>query len=187
MFFLLFYSLIMTSGIILPNETDIDDNNDYNEGNEGTTLFAENTLGSEFRDCVGSLPLINTPIELEVGTRFYSMSIAIHFIEQYAIQNNFAVFKHKSEKFLDGSCRKRVFKCDLGGRYTQKLLRPTSDKMKLKGSKKQGCMWQINVTQPVNSQIVTVMQICNEHNHEISIDTLRFASTYKAFSQEIME
>ncbi|PKY34433.1 hypothetical protein RhiirB3_454134 [Rhizophagus irregularis] len=51
--------------------------------------------------------------------------------------NNFAVFKHKSEKFLDGTCRKKVLKCDLRGRYTQKLLRLTSDKMTMKGSKKQ--------------------------------------------------
>src|SRR5207237_356666 len=85
------------------------------------------------------------------------------------------------------SCRKKMFKCDLGGRYTQKLLRLTSDKMKLKESKKQGCMWQINVMRPVNSQIVTVMQICNEYNHEISIDTLQFTSTYKVFHQEIMK
>ena len=105
----------MTSEVILPNEPANNENHDNNEGNEDIILFAENILGSEFKDCVGSLPHINTPIELEVGTRFYSMPIAIYFIEQYAIQNNFAIFKHKSEKFLDGTCRKKVLKYDLGG------------------------------------------------------------------------
>jgi hypothetical protein len=33
------------------------------------------------------------------------MEIAIHFIEQ---QNNFAVFKHKNEKFPDGNCKKGI-------------------------------------------------------------------------------
>ena len=131
-------------------------NDNDNNNNESTALFVKNILGSEFKDCVGSLLLVNTPIEIEVGTRFYSMPIAVHFIKQYALQKNFAVFKHKNEKFLDGTCRKRVFKCNLGGRYTQKLSRSTPDKMRIKGSKKQGCMWQINITRPSNSPIVTV-------------------------------
>src|SRR5437762_4919157 len=63
---------------------------------------AKGILGSEFRDYVGSFPLINTSIEIGVGTKFHSMEIAVHFIEQYALQNNFALFKHKSEKFADG-------------------------------------------------------------------------------------
>jgi len=68
------------------------------------------------------------------------MAIAIHFIEQYVVQNNFAIFKHKSEKFLNGTDRKKVLKYDLEGRYTQKLSRPTLGKMRIKESKKQGYM-----------------------------------------------
>src|SRR6266480_4660053 len=107
----------MLSEIALAAKTSINDNNDNNNGgelvNEDSTSFAGNIVGSEFANCV-SLPLINTPIEIEVGTRFYSMSIAVHFVEQYAFQNNFAIFKHKSEKFSDNTYRKRVFKCDMG-------------------------------------------------------------------------
>src|SRR5207244_12714209 len=124
---------------------------------------------------------VNIPIELEVGTRFYSMSIAIHFIEQYTIQKNFAVFKHKSEKFLDGTCRKKVFKYDLGGKYTQKLSRPTADKTRIKRSKKQRCMWQINITRPLNSSVTTITQFYSKHNHEVSTETLHFAPAYKTF------
>ena len=148
---------------------------------------AKGILGSEFRDYVGSFPLINTSIEIGVGTKFHSMEIAIHFIEQYALQNNFALFKHKSEKFADGTCRKRVLKCDLGGRYIEKLSRPTLGKEKGKGSKKQGCMWQINVNRQINSPIATVTSFNNEHNHEISIETVKFATAYKNFPDEIME
>ncbi|CAB5195622.1 unnamed protein product [Rhizophagus irregularis] len=162
----------MISEVIPPVESSNHNNHDNNEDNESTTPFAENILGSNFKDCVGSLPLINTLIKLEVGTSFYSMTIAVHYIEQFALQNNFAIFKHKSEKFLDGTCRKKVLKCDLGGRYTQKLLRPTSDKMTMKGSKKQG---------------LTVTQFHSEHNHEISTETLQFAPTYRTFPEEIMD
>ncbi|CAB4424025.1 unnamed protein product [Rhizophagus irregularis] len=42
-------------------------------------------------------------------------------------------------------------------------------------------------TRRVNSPIVTVMSFNNEHNHEISTDTVNFAATYKCFSEEIME
>src|SRR5262249_49088381 len=55
------------------------------------------------------------------------------------------------------------------------------------GSKKQGCMWQINVNGRVNSPIVTVTLFDNQHNHEISAETVKFATAYKSFPQEIME
>ncbi|CAG8695006.1 14119_t:CDS:2, partial [Funneliformis caledonium] len=67
---------------------------------------------------------INTLIKIELETKFHSMEIAVHFIEQYTLQNNFAIFKHKTEKFSDGTCRKRVFKCNLGERYVEKHSRP---------------------------------------------------------------
>jgi hypothetical protein len=75
----------------------------------------------------------------------------------------------------------------MGGRYTERLAKPTLGKERSKGSKKKGCMWQINVNRRVNSPIVTVTSFNNEHNHEISTDTVNFATAYKCFSEEIME
>ena len=161
--------------------------NNTNEEEESVDDVVGNILGSEFEGYIGSFPSINTPIEIEVGTRFYSMEIAVHFIEQYAFQNNFAIFKHKSEKFSDNTYRKRIFKCDMRGRYTERLTRPTLGKEKSKGSKKQGCMWQINVNRWISLPIVTVTSFNNKHNHEISTETVNFATTYKCFSEEIME
>src|SRR6185436_12253986 len=123
------------------------------ENEEPVELFIENILGAEFKDYNGDLPSISSPLVIEIGTQFISMPIAVHFIEQYAQQKYFAIIKHKAEKFSNGTYRKRVFKCDLGGRYNEKLSRPVLGKNKNKGSKKQGCMWQINVTRPVNSSI----------------------------------
>ena len=158
-------------------------NNDDND----EKLIYNDILGSEFENNIGNFPPINTQIEIESGTKFRSMDIAVHFIEQYALQNSFAIFKHKSEKFMDGTDRKRVFKCDMGGRYVKRLANPTLGKEKSKGSKKQGCMWQINVNRRVNSPIVTVTLFNNQHNHEISAETVNFATAYKSFPQEIMD
>lgn len=149
-------------------------------------LEKENVLGYEFEGCT-PLPPINTLIVIETGTRFCSMAIAIHFVERYALQNHFAVYKHKSETFPDGTSRKRVFKCDLGGRYNEKVSRPILGKSKNKGSKKQGCMWQININVRKSSPIATVTLFNNEHNHEISKETIQFATSYRSFSEEITE
>lgn len=111
----------------------------------------------------------------------------MHFLEQYVLQNNFAVFKHKSEKFPDGTCKKKVFKCDLEGRYTEKLLRLTLGKEKNKETKKQNCMWQMNVNRRMNLLIVTVTLFNNEYNYEILIDTIKFSTSYKNFTEEIMK
>ncbi|RHZ75072.1 hypothetical protein Glove_217g134 [Diversispora epigaea] len=157
-----------------------------NKENEENELF-ENILGFEFKNYEGVLPLINTPIELIQGTQFISMPIAVHFIEQYACQKKFAIIKYKNETFQDGTCRKRVFKCDMGGRYNEKLSRPTLGKQKNKGTKKNGCIWQINVTRGKNSPISTITSFINEHNHELFNETIVFAIAYKRFSQEIME
>src|SRR4051794_3239158 len=97
----------------------IDPSNNDNEETGEPVNEVKSILGSEFEDYIGSFSSINTLIEIELGTRFYSMEIAAHFIEQYALQNNFAIFKHKSEKFPDNTYRKRVFKCDMGGRYVR--------------------------------------------------------------------
>ncbi|RHZ60060.1 hypothetical protein Glove_359g41 [Diversispora epigaea] len=127
--------------------------------------YFRNILGSEFEDYNSDLPLISTLIEIKEGTKFISMPIAIHFIEQHARPKNFAIFKYKNETFPDGTSRKRVLKCDLGGRYKEKLLRPALGKKKNKGSKKQGCIWQINITRKFNSPIVTITTFNNEHNY----------------------
>jgi hypothetical protein len=78
-----------------------------NHNNNSEEYAIESVLGAEFRDCVGSFSLINVPIKFEVETKFHSMEIAVHFVKQYALQNNFAVFKHKSKNFPDNTCRKR--------------------------------------------------------------------------------
>ncbi|RHZ70110.1 hypothetical protein Glove_275g98 [Diversispora epigaea] len=157
-----------------------------NKENEENELL-ENILGFEFKNYKGVLPLINTPMELIQGTQFISMPIAVHFIEQYTCQKKFSIIKYKNETFQDGICRKRVFKCDMGGRYNEKLSRPTLGKQKNKGTKKNGCIWQINVTRGKNSPISTITSFINEHNHELFNEMIVFAIAYKGFSQEIME
>ncbi|CAG8458903.1 16845_t:CDS:2 [Cetraspora pellucida] len=123
--------------------------NDKELTNIDNTPFVRNILGSEFKNYSGDLLLITSPIE---------------------IKNHFAIYKHKCEIFSDGTCRKRVLKCNRGGRYNEQLLRPTLGKQKNKESKKQG---------------LTLLN--TEHNHQIDIKTIKFTTAYKSFSQEIME
>ena len=51
----------------------------------------------EFLEYNGQLPNIDSKINLEVGTSFPSLKIAEHYIEQYAKQQYFAIFKAKLE------------------------------------------------------------------------------------------
>ncbi|RGB43900.1 hypothetical protein C1646_660979 [Rhizophagus diaphanus] len=135
--FLCFLCLLVMIYEVVPfmKSSNINDNEE-----ESADDMAKSILGSEFKGYVGSLPSINFLIEIELGTKFYSMEIATHFIEQYAFQNNFTTFKHKSEKFPDSTYRKRVFKCNMEGRYTKRLAKLTLDKERNKGSKKKGCV-----------------------------------------------
>ncbi|CAG8613735.1 9251_t:CDS:2 [Diversispora eburnea] len=96
------------------------------------------------------------------------------------------ILGHGFEDYNNGTSRKRVLKCDLGGRYNEKLSRPALGKKKNKGSKKRECMWQINITRKLNSPIVTVTSFNNEHNHNIYSETIKFSPIYNCFSQEIM-
>ena len=48
-------------------------------------------------------------------------------------------------------------------------------------------MWQININRRINLPIATVTSFNNEHNHEISIETVKFTTAYKNFPDEIME
>ena len=177
----------MLSEVAPAAELSVNDNNNGGKLiNEDSIPFAGNIVGSEFANCV-SLPLIYTPIEIEVGTRFYSMSIVVHFVEQYALQKNFAIVKYKNESFSDGTCRKRVFKCDLGGKYEKKLSRPLLGKIKNKGSKKKECMWQVNINWKRDSPIVYVTLFNNKYNYKISVETVKFTTAYRNFPEEIMK
>ncbi|CAG8626698.1 2030_t:CDS:2, partial [Funneliformis caledonium] len=101
-----------------------------NNNNEEEYVFRD-VLGSKFEGYNSVFSPINTSIEIELGTKFHSMEIT-----------------------------KKVFKCDLEGRYVKKHSRPI---------------------------LATVTSFNNEHNHEISIETVKFSTTYKNFSEEIME
>ncbi|UZO28618.1 uncharacterized protein OCT59_022135 [Rhizophagus irregularis] len=56
-----------------------------NHDDNSEEYVVKSVLGAELKDYVGGFPLINTLIEIENGTRFHSMEIAVHFIEQYAL------------------------------------------------------------------------------------------------------
>jgi hypothetical protein len=114
----------------------MESSNINNNKKELVDNVAKSILGSEFEGYIGSLSSINSLIEIELGTRFYSMEIATHFIEQYIFQNNFATFKHKSEKFSDNTYKKRIFKCDIKGGYTERLVKLTLGKKGVKEAKK---------------------------------------------------
>ncbi|CAG8749489.1 8997_t:CDS:2, partial [Racocetra fulgida] len=152
----------MSCEIIQDNSCEFSDVNELEDilTDENILTTADDLLDSEFENYNRKLPLIDTPIEIKVGTWFPSISVAAHFVEQYARQNRFAVFKHKSEKSKDSTCRKRVFKCDLGGDIVRNF---------------QNQHW-------VSKQIRE-----NDHNHEIVAETLKFAVAYKTFSEEILD
>ena len=73
------------------------------------------------------------------------------------------------------------------GYYKQKLSDLAVGSSKKKGSKKIGYKWQINMTSPKNSSLVTITLFKNIHCHDIFIKTLKFAPIYRSFTSEIME
>ncbi len=60
-----------------------------------------NVLGIELLEYNGQLLIINIPINLEVGVSFPSLKIADYYIEQYALQRHFVVFKAKFKVYSD--------------------------------------------------------------------------------------
>ena len=52
-----------------------------NNNNDEEEYVFRDVLGSKFEGYNGVFPLINTPIEIELGTKFHSMEIAVHFIK----------------------------------------------------------------------------------------------------------
>ncbi|CAG8602460.1 5264_t:CDS:2 [Funneliformis caledonium] len=159
----------------------------YNENECILVNTHNNVLGIELLEYNGQLPIINTPINLEVGVSFLSPKIADHYIEQYAMQQYFIIFKAKFEVHSDKTFRKRVFKCNVEGYCKQKLFDLAVGSSKKKGSKKIGCEWQINMTSPKNLSLVTITLFKNTYCHDIFIETLKFTPIYRLFTSEIME
>ncbi|GBB84892.1 hypothetical protein RclHR1_11490002 [Rhizophagus clarus] len=59
-----------------------------NHDDNSEEYVVKSILDTEFEDYVSGFLLIKTSIEIEVGTSFHSMEIAVHFIERYTLQNN---------------------------------------------------------------------------------------------------
>ncbi|CAG8769536.1 8757_t:CDS:1, partial [Funneliformis caledonium] len=78
---------------------EVDENYDENECILVNTY--NNVLGIELLEYNGQLPIINIPINLEVGVSFLLPKIANHYIEQYALQQHFVIFKAKFEVHSD--------------------------------------------------------------------------------------
>ncbi|CAG8796867.1 5879_t:CDS:1, partial [Racocetra persica] len=115
------------------NSTEVDVDKVDDELDNKIILTGKEILDTEFENYDKNLLLIDIPFEIKVGTQFLFMLVAVHFVEQYAYQKWFAVFKHKNEKFKDGIYRKKVLKYDLRGKYSEKLSKPALDKQKNKG------------------------------------------------------
>ena len=127
------------------------------------------------------------PVELSVGTNFNSWEIAEHYLKEYGRQRGFVVKKYRVE-YTDSTNqipKRRTFACEYAGKH-KPMKSAQMDQQRNKGSKKTGCQWRVNLSKSQNNNSIRITLINLEHNHEILADNIKFATTFRRFSQPIM-
>ncbi|CAG8484817.1 10673_t:CDS:2, partial [Gigaspora rosea] len=134
---------------------------------------------------------ISQPIELSVGARFNSWSIAEHYLKEYGRQKGFVVNRyrveyHKSDTTaLNDRVKRRTYICENAGKYKPNKTKPIGQQRN-KGSKKTDCKWHVNLSNLYANNFVHITYAHLEHNYTINADNTRFAMAFRKFDESIM-
>ncbi|CAG8541922.1 19531_t:CDS:2, partial [Gigaspora rosea] len=112
------------------------------------------------------------------GKKFSSWIICDSFLDKWSKSRGFKIIKNRV--FKDSNVvRRRSYICEHGKRYESKSKKKTFTKKIL-------CPWHLNVSCPSNDSEIAVNTIVNEHNHELSIESIQFQQD-KIFNQDILD
>ena len=143
---------------------------------------------------VAKYSLLTQLIELSIGTRFNSWTIAEHYLKEFRKQRKFVVKRYWVEycnhtallNLTDRIVKRRTFTCEYARKY-KPIKSKLIEQQHNKGSKKVDCKWYINLSKPEDSDFVHITFVHFEHNHEIYTDNIKFAITFQRFNQFIMD
>ena len=128
-----------------------------------------------------TIPRFQSCPNLAEGMNFPNFEIAIHYCTEFGRFNGFAVRKKRVEKNSSGDIRSRCIDCE----YSGKIRNDNRIMVRNRGSKKTGCSWHVNLSQPLNVDYVRITKFVNTHNHEILPDNTLFAPQFRGLSEDI--
>ncbi|GBB93919.1 hypothetical protein RclHR1_22530004 [Rhizophagus clarus] len=111
-----------------------------------------------------------------------------NYFDEYSARNGFAIIKYRMERNGKGQIHKRTLVCEFSRTYKPKK----SAEAALKGTqqntktKKLNCSWYINLFFPDQATQIGVTTFVNKHNHVLVPKTQKFATKYRAFTNEAL-
>jgi hypothetical protein len=130
-------------------------------------------------------PLITSSIELSVRTQFNSWEIAEYYLKEHGRQNGFVIKRYQVEYNKDHTVKRRTLTCENAGKYKPNKTKPI-EQQRNKGSKKTGCKWHVNLSNPDHGNYIHITFANLEHNHIINADNKKFASAFRRFDENVM-
>ncbi|CAG8775182.1 20867_t:CDS:1, partial [Dentiscutata erythropus] len=122
-----------------------------------------------------------------VGQTFSTWEDLDRFISLYARSQNFVSVIRGSE-YDDSICRSRRYACKHQGRNIVKNKTNIAENQRQTRSKRTGCHWQVRATFPKKTGILSISSVYLVHNnHLMENGTNKFASKYRAFSEDMLK
>ncbi|RHZ73176.1 hypothetical protein Glove_232g96 [Diversispora epigaea] len=115
------------------------------------------------------------------GKIFNTWQQAFEIIEGWAKQQGFKIKYGRVEKNPDGSFRKRTIQCEHQGKYISKSNKQTT-------TKRIGCMWHVNLSEPQSENLLKHIYITTFHgihSHDLNSNVIQFGNN-KNLSSEIL-
>ncbi|SRR6266498_185825 len=119
--------------------------------------------------------------------------ITENHIKEFGKQKGFAVNQYYVEYYktqllnsTERNVKKKTYVCKYFGKY-----KPNKTKLielqHNRGSKKTNCKWHVNLNNLENGDIVCVIFIYPDYNHELLVDNVRFATQFQRFDHSIIK
>src|SRR5271154_1880312 len=143
-----------------------------NNSNQSTELQNENDSNQ-----------LTKPL-LYKGKAFTTWEQAFYIIESWAKQQGFNIIYNRVERNPDGTFRKRTVQCEYQGDYITR-----SNSTQKTTTKRIGCTWHINLSEPQTknpSKYVYITTIHNIHSHDLNPDIIKFGDN-KCIPAEIIK
>ena len=125
----------------------------------------------------------NSEAILYQGKAFNTWEQAFEIIQGWAKQQGFNVIYGRVERKPDGTFRKRTVQCEYQGSYITK-----SNSNKQTTTKRIGCTWHINLSEPSSKnpfKYVYITTFHDIHSHDLNPNIIRFGDN-KCIPPEIM-
>ncbi|POG58645.1 hypothetical protein GLOIN_2v903424 [Rhizophagus irregularis DAOM 181602=DAOM 197198] len=128
----------------------------------------------------------NPTLNLTLGQTFQTCDEAEKFLNDYALEKGFSIWRKRTENDDNKILRKISWECCCAGNYQPKKILNPNDQRNCQ-SKATGCKWRVNGNLPKNSLRISFTTVVDEHNHQMIPSPSTNIAKYRKLGEDMIQ